>query len=182
MGKQGVSIESGCCRSSGRVAVMVQSEYGSTNEALVIQAQGRPFGPQNLNQTKHCMRHSMLYHIRYDAQTLRCVAQNIRYRIRWEHMTLYVMTYDVICLTDIVVSDIVWPTMSYVRHRRSWPTMSCVTLVLYNVVGQPYDFIGWQESECGGLPLRDNSFVCSTSRIALQCTKSGTLVISSFHP
>ncbi len=45
MGKQGVAIESGCCRSTDRVPVMEQSEYESANEALVIQAQGRPFGP-----------------------------------------------------------------------------------------------------------------------------------------
>ncbi len=36
MGKQGVAIESGCCRSTGRVPVMEQSEYESANEALVI--------------------------------------------------------------------------------------------------------------------------------------------------
>ncbi len=57
--------------------VMEQSEHESANEALVIQAQGRPFGPQNLNQLKPHMRYS----IRYDAENLRCVAQNILYRI-----------------------------------------------------------------------------------------------------
>ncbi len=37
MGKQGVAIESGCCKSTGRVplAVIGQSEYESANEALV---------------------------------------------------------------------------------------------------------------------------------------------------
>ncbi len=41
MGKQGVAIESGCCRTTGRVPVMEQSEYESANEALVIQAQAQ---------------------------------------------------------------------------------------------------------------------------------------------
>jgi hypothetical protein len=56
MGKPGRAIESGCCRSTGRVQleVMKQSEQESANEALVIQAEGRQFGPQNLNQMKHC--------------------------------------------------------------------------------------------------------------------------------
>ncbi len=57
--------------------VMEQSKHESANEALVIQAQGRPFGPQNLNQ----LTPQMLYSIRYDAENLLCVAQNIRYRI-----------------------------------------------------------------------------------------------------
>ncbi len=37
MGRQGilVAIESGCCKSTGRVPVMEQSEYESANEALV---------------------------------------------------------------------------------------------------------------------------------------------------
>ena len=35
MGKQGVAIESGCCKSTGRVPVIEQSEYESANEALV---------------------------------------------------------------------------------------------------------------------------------------------------
>ena len=35
MGKQGVAIESGCCRSTGRVPVIEQSENESANEALV---------------------------------------------------------------------------------------------------------------------------------------------------
>ncbi len=43
--------------------------------------------------------------------------------------------------------------MSYnvvgVRHRRSLPTISYVTSVLYDVVGQTYDVVGWQESRCG---------------------------------
>ncbi len=43
-GKQGIAIESGCCKGTGRMPVMGQSEYESANEALVIQAQGRPFG------------------------------------------------------------------------------------------------------------------------------------------
>jgi hypothetical protein len=34
---------------------MEQSEYESANEALVIQAQGRPFGPQNSNQIAYDM-------------------------------------------------------------------------------------------------------------------------------
>jgi hypothetical protein len=75
MGKQGVPIESGWCRSAGtgKVPVMEQSEHESASEALVIQAQGRRFGPHNLNQMKHSMR--------YGAENLRCVAQNTRYRI-----------------------------------------------------------------------------------------------------
>jgi hypothetical protein len=35
MGKQGVAIESGCCKCTGRVPVIEQSEYESANEALV---------------------------------------------------------------------------------------------------------------------------------------------------
>ena len=83
MGKQGVPIESGWCSSTGtgRVPVMEQSEHESASEALVIQAQGRRFGPHNLNQMKHRMRYRMRYRIRYGAENLRCVAQNIRYRI-----------------------------------------------------------------------------------------------------
>ncbi len=83
MGKQGIPIESGWCRSTGtgRVPVMDQAEYESASEALVIQAQGRQFGPRNLNQMKHRMRYCMLYCIRHGAENLQCVALNIRYRI-----------------------------------------------------------------------------------------------------
>ncbi len=35
MGKQGVAIESGCCKSTGRVPVIEQTEYESANEALL---------------------------------------------------------------------------------------------------------------------------------------------------
>ena len=84
MGKQGVPIESGWCRSTGtgRVPVMEQSEHESASEALVIQAQGRRFGvnfgPHNdLNQIKHRMRYRMRYRIRYGAENLRGVAQNM---------------------------------------------------------------------------------------------------------
>jgi hypothetical protein len=55
MGKPGVRVESGCYTSTGRVPVMKQTEHESANEALVIQAQGRQFGPLNLNQMKHRM-------------------------------------------------------------------------------------------------------------------------------
>jgi hypothetical protein len=83
MGKQGVAVEPGCCRNTGRVPgpVMEKSEYESANEAQVIQAQGRPFGPQNLNQMKHRMLYRMRYRIRYDADNLRYVAQNIQYHM-----------------------------------------------------------------------------------------------------
>ncbi len=73
-GKSGKAIESGSCRSTWRVPVMKQSEHKSANDALVIQAQGRQFGPHNLNQMKR-MRYSVRYCIRYGAENLRCVAQ-----------------------------------------------------------------------------------------------------------
>jgi hypothetical protein len=62
---------------------MEQSEHESASEALVIQAQGRRFGPHNLNQMKHRMRYRKRYGmVRYGAENLRCVAQHIRYRIQ----------------------------------------------------------------------------------------------------
>ncbi len=42
MGKQGVAIESGCCKSTGRVPVMEQFEYESANEALVRAGDSEP--------------------------------------------------------------------------------------------------------------------------------------------
>jgi hypothetical protein len=60
------------------VPVVEQSEYESANEALVTQAQGRPFGPQppqDLNQIKHHMQFSLQYCILYDAENLLCMAQ-----------------------------------------------------------------------------------------------------------
>ncbi len=65
MGKQGVAIESGCCRSTGRVPVMELSEYESANDALVIQAQGRPFGPQEFesNETLYAISYATLHTI-----------------------------------------------------------------------------------------------------------------------
>ncbi len=35
MGKQDIAIESGCCKRTGSVPVIEQSEYESANEALV---------------------------------------------------------------------------------------------------------------------------------------------------
>jgi hypothetical protein len=72
MGKQGVPIEFAWCRSTGtgRVPVMEQSEHESASEPLVIQAQGRRFGPHNLNRMKHSMQYRILYRIRYGAESL----------------------------------------------------------------------------------------------------------------
>ena len=42
MGMQGIAIESGCCKSTGSVPVMEQSEYESANEALVRAGHSEP--------------------------------------------------------------------------------------------------------------------------------------------
>jgi hypothetical protein len=100
MGKPGVPIESGCCRSTDRVPVMKQCEHWheSANEALVVQAQGRQFGPLNLNQMKHHMRYSMRYRIRYGAEYIRCVAQKSPYYIAYVESICDIVgpTYDVV--------------------------------------------------------------------------------------
>ncbi len=42
MGKQGVAIESGCCKSTDRMPVIEQSEYESANEVLVRAGHSEP--------------------------------------------------------------------------------------------------------------------------------------------
>ncbi len=104
MGKQGVAIESGCCKSTGRVPVMELTEYESANEALVRAGHSEPRIWNKWNIV--C---DIVCDITYDMmqRTYDVWLKTYDESIRWEHTTSYVMTYDVVCLTDIVVSDIV---------------------------------------------------------------------------
>ncbi len=83
MGKQGVAIESGCCRSTGRVPMMEQSEYESANEELVIQAQAGHYDPTIW------IKWNITCNIICD------IAYNITYDIVQRTYNVWLKTYDI---------------------------------------------------------------------------------------
>jgi hypothetical protein len=90
--------------------VMKQSEDESANDALVIHAKGRQFGPLNFNQMKHRMSYRKRYRIRYDAENIRCV-HDFAYDESICHDTMSVNPTILYFSTSYV--------MTYVRFRRS---------------------------------------------------------------
>jgi hypothetical protein len=97
MGKQGVAIKSGCCKSTGRVPVIEQSEYESANEALVKVGHSEP-------------RIWKKWNIICD------IVCDIAYDMMQRTYDVWLKTYD-IAYDENIPHRMSWHTMSYV-----WPT------------------------------------------------------------
>ncbi len=97
MGKQGVAIESGCCKSTGKVPVMEQSEYESANDALVRTGHSEP----------------RIWNKRNIVCDIVC---NIAYNMMQRAYDVWLKTYD-IAYDESIRHRMSWHTMSYV-----WPT------------------------------------------------------------